>query len=39
MGADWEDMSLTIHPTLSETLNFSAEMQAGSITDLYVKKR
>ena len=41
MGADWEDMSLTIHPhpTLSETLNFSAEMQAGSITDLYVKKK
>ena len=41
MGADWEDLSLTIHPhpTLSETLNFSAEMQAGSITDLYVKKK
>ncbi len=41
MGADWEDMGLTIHPhpTLSETLNFSAEMQAGSITDLYVKKK
>jgi len=41
MGADWEDLSLTIHPhpTLSETLNFAAEMQAGSITDLYVKKK
>lgn len=41
MGADWEDLSLTIHPhpTLSETLNFSAEIQAGSITDLYVKKK
>ena len=41
MGADWEDLSLTIHPhpTLSETLNFSAEMQAGSITDLTMKKK
>jgi len=41
MGADVDDMSLTIHPhpTLSETLCFSAEMQAGSITDLYVKKK
>ena len=41
LGADWEDLSLTIHPhpTLSETLNFSAEMQAGSITDLYIKKK
>jgi len=41
MGADVEDMSLTIHPhpTLSETLCFAAEMQAGSITDLYIKKK
>ena len=41
MGADVDDMSLTIHPhpTLSETLCFSAEMQAGSITDLYIKKK
>ena len=41
MGADVEDMSLTIHPhpTLSETLGFAAEMQAGSITDLYIKKK
>jgi len=41
MGADVEDMGLTIHPhpTLSETLCFAAEMQAGSITDLYVKKK
>lgn len=40
MGADVEDMSLTIHPhpTLSETLGFAAEIQAGSITDLYIKK-
>ena len=41
MGADYEDIGLTIHPhpTLSETLCFSAEMQAGTITDLYVKKK
>jgi len=41
MGADVDDMSLTIHPhpTLSETLGFAAEMQAGSITDLYIKKK
>ena len=36
MGADAEDMSLTIHPhpTLSETLCFAAEMAEGTITDL-----
>lgn len=41
MGADVEDMGLTIHPhpTLSETLCFAAEMQSGSITDLYIKKK
>lgn len=41
MGADVEDMGLTIHPhpTLSETLCFAAEMQAGTITDLYIKKK
>lgn len=41
MGADAEDISLTIHPhpTLSETLGFAAEMITGSITDLYVKKK
>jgi len=41
MGADVDDMCLTIHPhpTLSETLCFAAEMQAGSITDLYIKKK
>ena len=40
MGADAEDLSLTIHahPTLSETLAFAAEMIEGTITDLYVKK-
>jgi len=36
MGADAEDIGLTIHPhpTLSETLAFAAEMAEGSITDL-----
>ncbi len=40
MGADLEDLSLTIHahPTLSETLAFAAEMGEGTITDLYVPK-
>ncbi|MDO9167897.1 MAG: dihydrolipoyl dehydrogenase [Methylobacter sp.] len=40
MGADAEDISLTIHPhpTLSETFGFAAEMITGSITDLYIKK-
>jgi dihydrolipoamide dehydrogenase len=40
MGADAEDISLTIHahPTLSETFAFAAEMIEGTITDLYVKK-
>jgi dihydrolipoamide dehydrogenase len=36
MGADAEDLALTIHPhpTLSETVGFAAEMADGSITDL-----
>lgn len=36
LGADAEDMSLTIHPhpTLSETLGFAAEIVDGSITDI-----
>jgi dihydrolipoamide dehydrogenase len=40
MGADMQDISLTIHahPTLSETVAFAAEMIEGTITDLYVKK-
>jgi dihydrolipoamide dehydrogenase len=40
MGADADDISLTIHPhpTLSETFAFAAEMINGTITDLYVKK-
>jgi len=38
MGADTEDIGLTIHPhpTLSETLGFAAEMAEGTITDLLV---
>lgn len=41
MGATAEDIALTVHPhpTLSETLGFAAEMVAGTITDLYIKKR
>ena len=41
MGADAEDIGLTIHPhpTLSETFNFAAEMAEGTITDLYVPRR
>ena len=40
MGADAEDIGLTIHPhpTLSETFAFAAEMVEGTITDLYIKK-
>ncbi|MEQ1528529.1 MAG: dihydrolipoyl dehydrogenase [Methylococcales bacterium] len=40
MGADAEDVSLSIHPhpTLSETFAFAAEMITGTITDLYIKK-
>lgn len=38
MGCDAEDIGLTIHPhpTLSETIAFSAEAFAGTITDLYM---
>ena len=41
MGSDAEDIALTIHPhpTLSETVAFSAEAYAGTITDLYIPKR
>ncbi|MDO9169262.1 MAG: dihydrolipoyl dehydrogenase [Methylobacter sp.] len=41
MGASVEDLALTVHahPTLAETLGFSAEMIAGTITDLLIKKR
>lgn len=41
MGADMHDMSLTIHPhpTLSETLNFAAEVAEGTCTDIYAPKK
>ena len=41
MGADAADLSLTIHPhpTLSETVNFAAEVAEGTITDLYIPKK
>jgi dihydrolipoamide dehydrogenase len=41
MGADAEDVGLTIHPhpTLSETIAFSAEAAEGTNTDLYIPKR
>ena len=41
MGADAEDIGLTIHPhpTLSETVFFSAEIAEGSITDMMPPKR
>ncbi len=40
MGADAEDIALTIHPhpSLSETVMFAAEIIDGSITDLYLGK-
>ena len=41
MGADAEDIGLTIHPhpTLSETVGFAAEAAAGTITDLLPRRR
>ncbi len=41
MGADIEDIALSIHPhpTLSETFNFAAEMAEGTCTDLYAPKK
>jgi dihydrolipoamide dehydrogenase len=41
MGADASDIGLTIHPhpTLSETVAFSAEAFEGTLTDLYVPKK
>jgi len=41
MGADMQDIGLTIHlhPTLSETLCFAAEMAEGTITDLMHPKK
>ena len=41
MGADAEDISLTIHPhpTLSETFANAAEVFSGTVTDIYVPKK
>jgi dihydrolipoyl dehydrogenase len=41
MGADAADLALTVHPhpTLSETVGFSAEAFEGTLTDLYLPKR
>ncbi|HYC37118.1 MAG TPA: dihydrolipoyl dehydrogenase [Usitatibacter sp.] len=41
MGADAEDIGLTIHPhpTLSETVFFTAEMAEGTITDMMPPKK
>lgn len=41
MGADAADIGLTVHahPTLSETVAFSAEAFEGTLTDLYIPKR
>jgi dihydrolipoamide dehydrogenase len=40
-GADARDISRAIHPhpTLSETINFAAEVAEGTITDLYLPKK
>jgi len=41
MGADAEDISLTIHPhpTLAETFANAAEVFEGTVTDLYIPKK
>jgi len=41
MGADVQDVALTIHPhpTLSETVALAAEVFEGTITDLYIPKK
>ena len=41
MGADLDDIALTIHPhpTLSETVMMAAEAGLGTITDLFIPKR
>ena len=41
MGADAQDIALTVHPhpTLSETVAFAAELADGTITDLIAPKR
>jgi dihydrolipoamide dehydrogenase len=41
MGADAEDLGLTVHPhpTLTETVGFAAELAEGTITDLVAPRR
>ena len=41
MGADAEDLGLTIHPhpTLSESIGLAAEVAEGTITDLPPKRK
>ncbi|MDQ6803396.1 MAG: dihydrolipoamide dehydrogenase, partial [Actinomycetota bacterium] len=41
LGADAEDLALTIHPhpTLSETVGFAAELAEGTITDLMAPRK
>ena len=41
LGADAEDIALTVHPhpTLSETVAFAAEVAAGTVTDLMPPRR
>ncbi len=41
MGADIEDIALTVHPhpTLSETLNFACEVAEGTCTDIYAPRK
>jgi dihydrolipoamide dehydrogenase len=41
LGCDAADIGLTIHPhpTLTETVAFSAEAAEGTITDLYIPRR
>jgi dihydrolipoamide dehydrogenase len=41
LGADAEDIALTVHPhpTLGETIGLAAEVAAGTVTDLYLPRR
>ncbi len=41
LGADAEDIGLTIHPhpTLSESVGMAAEAFGGTITDLYLPRK
>ena len=41
MGADCEDIALTMHPhpTLGETFAAASEVYTGTITDLYIPKK